>query len=225
VEEAVGRDRARRREMTGDDLEPARTCLLLFDLLEGHVNRDAAARERYRAVIANAAALLAAARSAGAMVAYAYADHRADLGSTARTLRDTDNRLRPLTSDSHKPAILHGTPGARIVSELAPREDEYLVPKHRWSAFHGTYLELALRARGADTVVLCGGSTDVGIAATAFAARDLDYNLVIASDACTSPEEDNHRQLMQRVFPRMARVRTTPELLRMFGASVEKRTS
>jgi nicotinamidase-related amidase len=66
-------------------------------------------------------------------------------------------------------------------------------------------------------VILSGGSTDVGIAATAFAARDLDYNLVIASDACTSPEADNHAQLMKRVFPRMARVRTTAQVLAMLS--------
>jgi ureidoacrylate peracid hydrolase len=203
--------------MTSARLDAARTCLLLFDLLEGHVNRDAAARERYRPVIANIALLLGAAREAGAMVAYANADHRPDHATAARTLRDTDNRLRPVTGESHRPAIVSGTPESRVVAELAPRASDYIVPKHRWSAFHGTYLDLALRARGADTLVLCGGSTDVGIAATAFAARDLDYNLVIVSDACTSPEEDNHAQLMRRVFPRMARVRTAAEVLRMLG--------
>jgi ureidoacrylate peracid hydrolase len=199
-------------------LDPARTCLLLFDLLEGHVNKDAASRARFAPVIANARRLLDAARARGAMVVYAHADHRADRATSARTLRDTDNRLRPIDpadAESHKPILTGGTPEARIVAELAPREDEYRVPKHRWSAFHGTYLDLALRTRGADTIILCGGSTDVGIAATAFAARDLDYNLVIVSDACTSPEEDNHRQLMTRVFPRMARVRTCDEVLRM----------
>ena len=90
-----------------------------------------------------------------------------------------------------------------------------MVPKHRWSAFHGTYLDTALRTRRLDTIILVGGSTDVGIASTAFAARDLDYNLVIASDACTSPEEDNHEQLMRRIFPRMARVRSTKQVLAM----------
>jgi nicotinamidase-related amidase len=199
-------------------LEPARACLLLFDLLEGHVNRDAEARERYRPVLANAATLLAAARSAGAMVAHAHADHRADLGTTAQTLRDTDNRLRPIVGESHRPAVTRGTPEARIVRELAPRDGDYLVPKHRWSAFHGTYLDLALRTKGVDTLVLCGGSTDVGIAATAFAARDFDYNLLIISDACTSPEQDNHAQFMKRIFPRMARVRTTAEVVRMLKA-------
>jgi ureidoacrylate peracid hydrolase len=199
-------------------IEPQRACLLLFDLLEGHVNKDAASRERFRPVLANAAALLAAARGARAMVAYAHADHRADRGTSARTLRDTDNRLRPLRAgESPEPLLTGGTHETRVVGELAPRPSDYLVPKHRWSAFHGTYLDLALRTRGVNTLVLCGGSTDVGVAATAFAARDLDYNLVIASDACTSPEQDNHEQLMRRVFPRMARVRTTAQVIAMLA--------
>lgn len=199
-------------------IDPSKACLLLFDLLEGHVRRDEGSRKRFRPVIANAEALLRAARVDGVMVAYAHADHRADRGTSARTLRDADNRLRPISADdaeAHKPLLTGGTEETRIVRELAPEPGDYLVPKHRWSAFHGTYLELALRTRGVDTIILCGGSTDVGVASTAFAARDLDYNLVIASDACTSPEEDNHVQLMRRIFPRMARVRTTAQILAM----------
>ena len=49
-------------------------------------------------------------------------------------------------------------------------------------------------------------------------ARDLDYNLVIASDACTSPERDNHDQLVKRIFPRMARVRTAAQVAAMLEA-------
>ena len=201
-------------------LEPARTCLLLFDLLEGHVNRDEASRARFAPVIANAAALLAAARSAGAMIAYACADHRADGAGGSRVIRDTDNRLRPIRAgdpEASKPAIIGGTREAQVVAELAPQPGDYIVPKHRWSAFHGTYLDIALRSRGANTIVLCGASTDVGVASTAFAARDLDYNLVIVSDACTSPEQDNHAQLMRRVFPRMGRVRTTAQVVVMLS--------
>jgi ureidoacrylate peracid hydrolase len=219
MEEALCADRARDGEVTGAErLDAARICLLLFDLLEGHVNKDEASRRRFAPVIANAGALLAAARAAGTMVAYAHADHRADRGTSARTLRDTDNRLHPLRAgepESSEPLLTGGTHETRVVRELAPQPADYLVPKHRWSAFHGTYLDLALRTRGANTIILCGGSTDVGVAATAFAARDLDYNLVIASDACTSPEQDNHEQLMRRVFPRMARVRTTAQVVAM----------
>ena len=204
--------------MTGERLQPARTALLLFDFLRGHIEKDAESSARFAPVVANAARLLAAARAAGAMVAYAKADHRADRGTSARTLRDTDNRLRPLAPGAPDGPLLASGPETEIVAALAPRPEDFVVPKHRWSAFHGTYLDTALRARGIDTLVLCGGSTDVGIASTAFAARDLDYNLVIVSDACTSPERDNHDQLLRRVFPRMARVRTTAQVDAMLRA-------
>ena len=200
-------------------LDAARTALVLFDLLEGHVNRDDESRARFAPVIANASLVLAAARKAGCLVAYAKADHRADRATSARTLRDTDNRLEPLAPGAQDgPLLTGGTAETEVVRELAPRAQELIVPKHRWSAFHGTYLELALRTRKVDTIVLVGASTDVGIASTAFAARDLDYNLVIVSDACTSPEHDNHDQLMRRVFPRMARVRTARQVAAMLGA-------
>ena len=51
-----------------------------------------------------------------------------------------------------------------------------------------------------------GGSTDVGIASTVFAARDLDYGIVVARDACYSTRGPNNDFFMERVFPRMARV-------------------
>jgi ureidoacrylate peracid hydrolase len=186
-------------------LDAARTCLLLFDFLVGHVNRD---KERYTAVIANAARLLSEARAAGAMIAYAKADHRADRATHAPIVTDSENR---------PPLFTGGTPDAEIVPELTPRPGEYLVPKHRWSAFYGTYLNHALRTRGVDTIVLCGGTTEIGIASTAYAARDIGYNLVIVSDACTSPKGDVHMQFILEVFPRLARVRTTAQVLEMFG--------
>ena len=203
----------------GERLQAARTCLLLFDFLRGHVDRDEESRKRFAPVVANAAQLLAAARRTRSMVAFAKADHRGDRATSALTLRDTDNRLRPLKpgdTAAQMPMITGGTFESEIVPALAPLEDEFVVPKHRWRGFHATYLDLALRTRHVDTIVLCGGSTDVGIASTAFAARDLDYNLVIVSDACASPEADNHDQLMRRVFPRMSRVRTTAQVLAMW---------
>ena len=208
--------------MNYETLHPDRTALLVFDLLHGHVNKDPATRARFEPVIAKARLLLDAMREAGCMVAYAHADHRADRATSAVTLRDTDNRLRainPGDAASHKPLLTGGTAQTRVIEELQPRPQDYLIPKHRWSAFHGTYLDLALRTRGIQNLVLCGGSTDVGVASTAYAARDLDYQLIIVSDACTSPEADNHEQFMTRIFPRMSRVRTVAQVLALLGGA------
>ena len=74
-----------------------------------------------------------------------------------------------------------------------------------------------MRTRKIDTLILSGGSTEVGIASTAYAGRDMDYNLVIVSDACTSRVRETHDRLMHDVFPRMAWVRTAAEVVDLLG--------
>ncbi len=209
--------------MSPPRLHPKRTALLFFDMLNGYVKDPSAdARARYAPVLANAQQLLQAARRLGMLVAYAHANHRADHGTTADLLTDTDNRLRPIADPrTARPAITAGSWEGSIPEEIAPGPEDYLVPKFRWSAFYGTYLDLALRARDINALIISGGSTDVGVASTAFAARDMDYNLVIVSVACTSPEVDNHEQFMRRIFPRMARVRTTAQVLQMLDSQLE----
>jgi len=65
-------------------------------------------------------------------------------------------------------------------------------------------------------VIISGGSTDVGVASTVFAGRDMDYNIIVVSDACaTSHDQRAHDLLMKLIFPRMSRVRTTDQMLRM----------
>jgi nicotinamidase-related amidase len=66
-------------------------------------------------------------------------------------------------------------------------------------------------ARGIGTIVIAGGSTDVGIASTVFAARDLDYGIVVVRDACYSTRGTNNDFFMDRVFPRMGRVMRVDE--------------
>ena len=197
-------------------LDPRTTALLLFDLLNVHVKRDEATWARYRPVIANVKRLQDRARERGTMIVYAMANHRADGATSALLHTDTDTQLRPWVPHA-RPVVAGGTPEAQVIDELAPLPDEYLVPKYRWSAFFETYLELALRRRGIDTIILTGGTTEIGIASTAYAARDLDYDLVIVSDGCSSALMDDHDHLMRRVFPRLSRVRTTAQVLAMLG--------
>ena len=71
-------------------------------------------------------------------------------------------------------------------------------------------------------IVLAGGSTDVGIAATAYAARDLDLGLVIVRDCCYSMRGNNNEFFMDRVFPRMARVMMVDDVIALMAEGAKK---
>jgi ureidoacrylate peracid hydrolase len=208
--------------MAIDTLIPAHTALLFFDMLNGHVKKDnPVTQARYKPIIAASSVVLQAARAHQVMVAYAAANHRADNATSGHTIRDTDGRMNPIPIDQKPdfhPTVAGGTWESAVIDEIAPQPEDYVIPKYRWSAFYQTYLELALRTRQIDTIIIAGGSTDVGVASTAYSARDMDFNLVFVSDASGSPETDNHDQFMRRIFPRMGRVRTAAQVAEMLKA-------
>ena len=103
-----------------------------------------------------------------------------------------------------------------MLADLEPHPNDYYIVKYRWSAFFQTYLDLALRTRGIDTIIISGGSTDVGVTSTLYSGRDLDYNMIVVSDACgTAHDQRAQDMLMELVFPRMSRVRTTNQVIAM----------
>jgi len=207
--------------MNVNEIEPRKTALLFFDMLNIYYH-DAEKRkkESMRPVIDNAVRLREATRRASIPIFYAQANHRPDGATNNRVITDTDMRLRPWQNQQFvpkPPAATAGSWEAAIIEELKPQPEDTVIPKYRWSAFFQTYLDLALRARGIGTIILSGGSTEVGIASTAYSARDMDYYLIIARDACSSSQTEVQNMLMDKVFPRMARVRSTDQVLEMIG--------
>ena len=61
-----------------------------------------------------------------------------------------------------------------------------VVDKVGYSAFEGTGLEKELRARGIRTVVMTGVVTYACVLATAFSAFDRDFDVILATDAVGS---------------------------------------
>jgi ureidoacrylate peracid hydrolase len=206
--------------MNINELDLKKTAILFFDMLNGYYHGAAeAAKIRMKPMVDNAVRLMKAGREARIPIVFAKGNHRDDGATTAVILTDTDIALRPWPNgvvEKRKMPPVAGNPSSEVIPELDPRPDDYYIPKYRWSAFYQTYLDLALRSRGIDTVIISGGSTDVGIAPTVFAGRDMDYNMVLVRDACgTSFDQRAHDMLMDLVFPRMSRVRTTDQLLQM----------
>lgn len=210
--------------MNLNNIDLKKTGVLFFDLLNGYYHEASeSAKMRKKPMVENANLLMRCARSAGLPIFFAYGNHRPDFATSALTLTDTNNALEPwpngIVRRMKLPAVA-GESSSQVIPELEPKPDDYYIPKYRWSAFHQTYLDLALRSRGIDSVIISGGSTEVGVASTIYAARDLDYNLIIVRDACGSGHSDEvHNMFMDNVFPRMGRVRTTSEVLKMIQES------
>jgi nicotinamidase-related amidase len=205
---------ARLTETLGAD----HTGLILFDPLHGYLHPQEPAKASFlkeRNILANLSRLLGGARQVGITAFYPTGAHAPDGSDSVARLTDTDMDLsNGGNADSPiKPRFSKHSPDAQVAAELAPGPGDVVVPKHRWNSFFQTDLELQLRVRGIDTIVLAGGSTDVGIASTMFAARDRDYGIVVVRDACFSMRGNNHDFFMDRVFPRMGRVRTVDETL------------
>jgi nicotinamidase-related amidase len=206
--------------MNVQDFDLKKTALLFFDILNGYVPAPPPGEKRVlKPWIQNAVRLGKAGRIAGLPIFFAKGNHRPDNATTALIRTDTNNSLTPWPNGEVTKTKMHvvaGDQSSDVLADLEPQSDDYYIVKYRWSAFFQTYLDLALRTRGIDTIIISGGSTDVGVASTLYSGRDLDYNLIVVSDACgTSHDQRAHDTLMQLIFPRMSRVRTTDQVIEM----------
>jgi ureidoacrylate peracid hydrolase len=199
-------------------IEPKKTAVLFFDMLNTYHAND-------EPVVINCAKLRSAADDAGMAVAFAMANHRPDGADAAMLYSDTNYAMIPWSDPEHEHIgmnrkMVADTWDIQILDALKPKPSDYVIKKHRWNAFHATSLELSLRTAGIDTILLCGGATHIGIASTAFGARDLDFNIVVVSDCCDDGLEGSQDYWMTRVFPMMARIRTVDETIDMIKAGV-----
>jgi nicotinamidase-related amidase len=206
--------------MNVKDFDLKKSALLFFDILNGYVAAPEPGKPRVlKPWIQNAVRLSKAGRAAGLPIFFAKGNHRPDGATTAMTITDTNNSLVPWPNGEvikSKMHVIAGDKSSDVLADLEPRPDDYYIVKYRWSAFFQTYLDLALSTRGIDTIIVSGGSTDVGVTSTLYSGRDLDYNQIVVSDACgTSHDQRAHDMLMELVFPRMARVRTTEQVIEM----------
>ena len=102
-------------------------------------------------------------------------------------------------------------PQTQIHPRVAPGPGEVVVMKRRTSAFAGSDLAEVLRAGRIDTLVLTGIATSGVVLSTLRQAADLDFGLVVLSDAVADADPEVHRVLTAKVFPRQAEVTTVAQ--------------
>ncbi|MGC9599528.1 MAG: hydrolase [Minisyncoccia bacterium] len=184
--------------------DKTKTALVVIDLQKGIVGRPCGPHES-GLVVKNASALARAFRKNGMPV------------FLVRVTPSPDRKdgLTPIADAPAFPASPNMAPDwAEIVPELGPEPGDFVITKRQWGAFYGTELDLQLRRRGIDTIVLCGISTSIGVESTARFAYEYGYQQIFAEDAMTSSRTgEEHENSVKNIFPRMGRVRKTEDIL------------
>lgn len=184
-----------------DRLAAGHTALLIIDMqrdfcLPGYgaqrAGRDIGAAQ---AAIAPIARLLAAARAAGVPVAHVgfstLPGHRSDSGPWL-----AQRRRATVSADD---LCITGSDGAQFVDALAPQPHEWIVPKHRYSAFSGTDLDMLLRSRGIRTIIVTGVSTNACVESTLRAGFELEYYICVPPDCVGSWDRTLHDATLANV--------------------------
>ncbi len=157
------------------DFDPATTALLVVDMLKDFFDEGGAmVLEGGKALYAPHLKLLAAARAARMPVLW------------------LNQNLSPDDSLFEMRAVhcLAGSWGAEIVDELPVEASDIIIPKRRYSGFFQTALDLTLRERGIDTVIVTGVVTNICVRSTVHDAFFLRYKALVPEDLvmATSPQ-------------------------------------
>lgn len=160
------------------------------------------------------AGLARAARATGVRVVHctaAFRDDGAGSGTNAPILA---------SAVKHRSRLLLGSPGAEPVLELGPEPSDLVsVRLHGVAPFVGTGLDPMLRNLGIATVVLVGGSVNVGVVGAAIEAVDFGYRVVIPRDGVIGHPTSYAELVIEHTLALLARITTVTELVDAWSAS------
>ena len=172
------------------------TALLVMDLQADILPRLG---DKAGPILERSASVIAAARSAGAPIIYIVVGFRPGYP-------EVSPKNASFAAVSQTGRMIVTTPGADIAPAVAPKEGDVVVVKHRVGPFLGTDLDMVLRAKGIDTLVLMGVATSGVVLSTVRYAADSDYQIVVVKDCCADADDEVHRVLTEKVFPRQGTV-------------------
>jgi nicotinamidase-related amidase len=174
-------------------IERDQTALLIIDMqrdfLEPGGFGEALGNDvaRLKAAVGPIRSVLDAARRSGMLVVHTREGHRPDLSdATPRKLERGALTLRIGAQGPMGRILVRGEPGHDIIPELYPVAGEPVIDKPGKGAFYQTDLELMLKNRGIETLLVCGVTTEVCVNTTVREANDRGYRCIVLSDCCAS---------------------------------------
>ena len=151
-------------------------AILVVDMLNDFVT-GALACDRGKAIVPATAQLLEAARNKNIPVIFRNDAH----------IKGIDRELK-LWGDH----AIAGTKGAEVIPELGLCEQDYVVPKRRYSGFFQTSLDILLKELGVQTVIMTGLHAHMCVRHTSADAYCLGYNVIVAKEATDSFTEEDY---------------------------------
>lgn len=183
------------------ELDIKTSAVVLIDLQKGIMGRDLSPHTGEQ-VIKKAKEMAERFRRAGGTVVLVNVRWSDDFKDALRQPVDQPFSLPPGGFPPHFSEIVDGLemPG------------DVRVTKRQWGAFYGTDLDLQLRRRGIQTIVLGGVATNMGVESTARQAWELGYALIIVEDVTSSVSGEMHEFSVRHIFPRIGRVVRSADL-------------
>lgn len=183
--------------MNTQEIDIRKTALVLIDLQKGIVNMADG-----QAVVDKAAQVVEYFRQQEGFIAFVHVD-----------FLDGRDQLNPITDQTNGEATQPPADWSAFVPELKVGDNDYVVTKRQWGAFFGTDLDIQLRRRGIDTIVLGGISTNIGVESTAREVFQHGYNQIFLTDAMKATTIEEHEASCSYIFPKIGKLRTVEQFL------------